>query len=203
MGSTCQQMHCVISSVDLLAPSVEGLTVSMILFLGAVLQFLHPSLSYTLFTRTDEVSNTLFSVSASSAKLHLQQRLNFLSQDSSLTTPTGLCYRGETTVTITKGTEDTPPPSPSYISILTNPPAKMIEQMEFNLSQYYETLHTTRLGQVVLYTPVIASTQSVFTGNIKFATTASTSGVICIAGQQTQGKGAPFCIHYLVIRNWC
>ena len=108
VGSTCQQMHCVISSVDLLAPSVEGLTVSMVTelkqsaqarhsFLGAVLQQLGveyvpssiPSLSYTyLFTRTDEVSNTLFSVSASSAKLHLQQRLNFLSQDSSLTTTT-------------------------------------------------------------------------------------------------------------------
>ena len=61
--------------------------------------------------------------------------------------------------------------------------------MEFNLSQYYETLHTASLGQVVLYTPVIASTQSVFTDNIKFATTARTRGVICIAGQQTQGKG--------------
>ena len=100
-----------------------------------------------------------------------------------------MCYNGDTTVTITTSTEGTPPPSPSHLSVLANPPPSAVEQMEFNLSQYYETLHTATLGQVALYTPVIASTQSVFTGNIKFATTASTRGVICIAGQQTQGKG--------------
>ena len=75
LNSTHQHMCCVTSSVDLLAPSFEGLTVSMISelkqsaqarhsFLGAVLQQLGveyvpssiPSLSHTyLFTRTNKV----------------------------------------------------------------------------------------------------------------------------------------------------
>ena len=76
---THRQVQCIASSVNLLAPSFESLTVSMVTelkqsaqarhsFLGAVLQQLGveyvpssiPSLSYTyLFTRTDEVRRNI------------------------------------------------------------------------------------------------------------------------------------------------
>ena len=61
--------------------------------------------------------------------------------------------------------------------------------MEFDVGKYFGALQTTRLGRVLLYTPVITSTQTVFTGNTTFTFASCESGVICSAGQQTRGKG--------------
>lgn len=86
---------------------------------------------------------------------------------------------------------DLPPsPSTSLLSILTNPSPWQKEEMDFDMLVYFSFLQTEKMGQVVVYTPVIPSTQTVFTGNNTFTSSFSFNGrLICVAGQQTRGKG--------------
>ena len=83
-----------------------------------------------------------------------------------------------------------PPPQPSELAIVTNPAEWQIKNLSFNFLEYFELLKTQTLGRSVLYTPVIASTQTLFTGNIPFCSALTPDmGVVSVAGQQTKGKG--------------
>ena len=83
-----------------------------------------------------------------------------------------------------------PPPRPSELAIVTNPAEWQVRSLSFNFLEYFELLKTQILGRSVLYTPVISSTQTLFTGNVPFCSALmSDMGVISVAGQQTKGKG--------------
>ena len=83
-----------------------------------------------------------------------------------------------------------PPPQPSELAIVTNPAEWQVGSLSFNFLEYFELLKTQILGRSVLYTPVISSTQTLFTGNVPFCSAlTSDMGVISVAGQQTKGKG--------------
>ena len=83
-----------------------------------------------------------------------------------------------------------PPPQPSEIAIVTNPAEWQVRSLSFNSLKYFELLKTRTLGRSVLYTPVISSTQTLFTGNVPFCSALTPDmGVVSVAGQQTKGKG--------------
>lgn len=83
-----------------------------------------------------------------------------------------------------------PPPTPTSISVFMKPAKWQLKRLGFDFGSYYSHLKTAYLGRMVLYTPVVASTQTVFTGNVPLCNViTSEHGVICVAGQQTQGKG--------------
>ena len=83
-----------------------------------------------------------------------------------------------------------PVPTMKKIVLLTNPSSSQLRSLEFNVSQYTTSLQTAFLGRTLIYTPVIGSTQTAFAGNMPFCTALRTDmGVVCLASQQTQGKG--------------
>lgn len=94
-----------------------------------------------------------------------------------------------------------PQPSSSNLTVIARPAKWQVRSLPFDLDLYFEHLQTAHLGQTVLYTPVISSTQTVFTGNVTFCDALTTQlGVVCVAAQQTQGKGEvscfmTFCLH--------
>ena len=94
-----------------------------------------------------------------------------------------------------EGSSVDPPPTPtaSEIVLLTRPSEEQLQGMEFDVTQYTRWLRTGHLGRTLVYTPVIGSTQTVFTGNLPFTMALKPDmGVVCAAGQQTQGKGITF-----------
>ncbi len=87
-----------------------------------------------------------------------------------------------------------PSPSPTSISVFTRPAKWQLERLRFDVDGYFGHLKTAQLGRTVLYTPVIASTQTVFTGNMSLCNAVTCDhGVTCVASQQTQGKGSQPC----------
>ncbi len=86
--------------------------------------------------------------------------------------------------------DSSPCPTPSEMTLITLPARWQLETQPFNFSEYFEHLHTTSLGRTLLYTAVIPSTQTLFTGNIEFCNALTADmGVVSVAGQQTKGKG--------------
>ena len=86
---------------------------------------------------------------------------------------------------------DPPPtPAPNKIVLLTRPLQGDLEELGFDIAQYKRLLHTGHMGRTLLYTPVIGSTQTMLTGNLVFTRALRPEmGVVCVAGQQTQGRG--------------
>ena len=83
-----------------------------------------------------------------------------------------------------------PMPSPKRLCIFTGPAHCQLGRLPFDFELYFSLLGTTKLGRTVLYTPVISSTQTAFTGNTRFSQSIPpTLGLASVAGQQTQGKG--------------
>ena len=92
----------------------------------------------------------------------------------------------------TEGSSVDPLPAPATdkIVLLTTPSDLDLEEVEFDFVQYTRWLRTGYLGRTLLYTPVIGSTQTMLTGNTSFSLAMKTNmGVVCAAGQQTQGRG--------------
>ena len=54
-------------------------------------------------------------------------------------------------------------PTDNKLCVLSNPSPGELSGIKFNREEYFKELHTKSMGQAVLYTPVIASTQSLFT----------------------------------------
>ena len=91
-----------------------------------------------------------------------------------------------------EGSSVDPPPTPSThkIVLITRPLDDDIEEMGFDVGQYMRLLRTGHMGRTLLYTPVIGSTQTMLTGNLPFSRALRAEmGVVCVAGQQTQGRG--------------
>lgn len=83
-----------------------------------------------------------------------------------------------------------PCPTTNKIVLLTRPSEAQLNSLEFDVAQYVRCLRTGHLGRTLLYTPVIGSTQTMLTGNLPFSMALKTvMGVVCVAGQQTQGRG--------------
>lgn len=92
------------------------------------------------------------------------------------------------------------PPQPSELAILTNPAKWQIRSLSFDFLEYFKLLKTQNLGRSVLYTPVITSTQTLFTGNVPFCSALTPDmGVVSVAAQQTKGKGT--CISVLLAKR--
>lgn len=86
-------------------------------------------------------------------------------------------------------------PSPQRLCIFARPAHWQLSALPFDFQLYFSLLQTSTLGRTILYTPVISSTQTAFTGNTKFAhSIPSILGVASVAGQQTQGKGMRVCV---------
>ncbi len=86
--------------------------------------------------------------------------------------------------------DPSPCPNHSQMVLLTSPADWQLERQPFNFNEYFRHLQTKKLGRTLLYTAVIPSTQTLFTGNIAFCNTLTTEmGVVNVAGQQTKGKG--------------
>lgn len=100
-----------------------------------------------------------------------------------------------------------PQPSAKNLTVVARPARWQLHSLPFNPDIYFEHLKTAHLGRTVLYTPVISSTQTVFTGNVMFCNTlTSQMGVVCVAAQQTQGKGEQTCRSpgtYEGCTKWC
>ena len=91
-----------------------------------------------------------------------------------------------------------PQPSSSNLTVIARPAKWQLRSLPFDSDLYFEHLQTAYLGRTVLYTPVISSTQTVFTGNVTFRNALTTQlGVVCVAAQQTQGKGEFLCSDFL------
>ena len=86
---------------------------------------------------------------------------------------------------------DPPPtPTPNKIVLLTRPLLANLDELEFDIPQYKRLLHTGHMGRTLLYTPVIRSTQTMLTENLVFTRALRPEmGVVCVASQQTQGRG--------------
>ena len=83
-----------------------------------------------------------------------------------------------------------PPPESSELAIFTNPARWQLRNLSFDFLEYFKLLKTKDMGRSVLYTPVIASTQTLFTGNLPFCSALTQEmGVVSVAAQQTKGKG--------------
>lgn len=93
-------------------------------------------------------------------------------------------------------------PQPSELAILTNPAKWQVRSLSFDFLEYFKLLKTQNLGRSVLYTPVITSTQTLFTGNLPFCSALTPDmGVVSVATQQTKGKGKQ-CFVRLLMRKW-
>lgn len=96
---------------------------------------------------------------------------------------------------VISGSSVDPPSTPTAnrIVLLTNPLQTEVQDLEFDFNQYTRLLTTGHVGRTLLYTPVIGSTQTMLTGNLKFARSLSSElGVVCVAGQQTRGRGIQY-----------
>lgn len=83
-----------------------------------------------------------------------------------------------------------PCPAANKIVLLTRPSEAQLNNLEFDVAQYMRCLRTGHLGRTLLYTAVIGSTQTMLTGNLPFSMALKTGmGVVCVARQQTQGRG--------------
>lgn len=189
----------VASAVDLLPASaeLEGMDVSSLVrlkkgneargsFLSAIFRGelgLHCS-----SVKTPQLTNALLVCSEENRALFLS---NYSSQ-------TGTTIKGsETDVVLvltdyTRSTPVDPPPPPTLTSltIITRPAKWQLDAVSFDFESYQERLKTATLGRTLLYTSIITSTQSLLAGNIPFCNSLpSELGVVCVAGQQTRGKG--------------
>ena len=107
-----------------------------------------------------------------------------------------------------QGSPVDPPPKPteSLLTIITNPAFWQVQQLAFDSHAYFTTLKTTNMGRSVVYTPVITSTQEVLCGNLPFSLSlTSKAGVVCVAGQQTKGKGTvcTYRMLYMYVHTIC
>ena len=96
------------------------------------------------------------------------------------------------TETTSEGSSVDPLPCPAVnkVVLLTKPSQIQLHGVGFDISQYMRCLRTGHLGRTLLYTLVIGSTQTMLTGNLPFSLALKTDmGVVCAAGQQTQGRG--------------
>lgn len=85
-----------------------------------------------------------------------------------------------------------PAPSSTHskMALIAFPADWQLDSQPFDFKEYFYHLHTAQLGRTLLYTSVISSTQSLFTGNIDFCNALTTDmGIVSVAGQQTSGKG--------------
>ena len=83
-----------------------------------------------------------------------------------------------------------PPPGPKELAVLTNPATWQVNSLSFDFLEYFKLLKTKDMGRSVLYTPVIGSTQTLFTGNFPVCSALTQEmGVVSVAAQQTKGKG--------------
>ena len=81
-------------------------------------------------------------------------------------------------------------PQPTELAILTSPAKWQLRSLSFDFLEYFKLLKTKNLGGSILYTPVITSTQTLFTGNLPFCSALMPEmGVVSVAAQQTKGKG--------------
>ena len=86
--------------------------------------------------------------------------------------------------------DSAPCPTPCEMTLITLPAHWQLGSQPFNFNEYFANLQTAHLGRTLLYTAVITSTQSLFTGNIDFCNALTLEmGVVSVAGQQTKGKG--------------
>lgn len=84
----------------------------------------------------------------------------------------------------------TPVPSANRLCVITRPTHRQLSMLLFDFQLYFSLLKTAALGRTVLYSPVMSSTQNVFSGNLSFANLLPQAlGTICVAEQQTKGKG--------------
>ena len=130
--------------------------------------------------------------------IFLQNRTQFLSAMSTLKQSDHTIKGSEMDIHLiqtdiaTEGTPVDPLPEPtrSCLSVLTRPAKWQLDRVQFCFKEYFDHLRTAYLGRTVLCTPVVSSTQTFFTGNMPFCTALKSElGVVCVAGQQTQGKG--------------
>ena len=102
-----------------------------------------------------------------------------------------------------QGSPVDPPPhsTESLLSTITRPASWQVKQLSFDADVYFAFLKTTNMGRCVLYAPVMTSTHALLCGNLPFSLSLSSkAGVICVAGQQTKGKGTMcVCVHNFVI----
>ena len=83
-----------------------------------------------------------------------------------------------------------PVPTAHHLCVITTPTQQQLNAISFDFQLYFSLLKTATLGRTVLYTPIISSTQTVFTGNLPFADSLPASlGTVCVAGRQTNGIG--------------
>ena len=83
-----------------------------------------------------------------------------------------------------------PQPAPNQLCVVVRPAQWQLQSVSFEFEEYFRHLRTAHLGRTVLHTPVISSTQTVFSGNVPFCSSLTSElGVVCVAGQQTRGKG--------------
>ena len=83
-----------------------------------------------------------------------------------------------------------PEPAADQLVLLTNPSPLQLKSIDFNIDQYMRCLRTAYLGRTLIYTPIIGSTQTLLTGNSPLCTALKRDmGLVCVAGQQTRGKG--------------
>lgn len=84
-----------------------------------------------------------------------------------------------------------PPPTPRTFSIIAKPSSQQVSSQEFDCIKFFECLKTSSLGHTLLYTPVVTSTQTLFSGNVTLTGLLDhrRHGVVFVAGQQTMGKG--------------
>lgn len=81
-------------------------------------------------------------------------------------------------------------PSHNHYYLLLHPNKGEMTGLHFNVMEYLSHLQTKTLGHIVIYSPVISSTQTLFTGNIPLSESfTAESGAIAIASQQMRGKG--------------
>ena len=91
-----------------------------------------------------------------------------------------------------QGSPVDPPRKPTelLLTVITSPASWQVEQLSFDVGAYFSALTTNNMGRSLVYTPVITSTQEVLCGNLPFTLSLTAkAGVVCVAGQQTKGKG--------------
>ena len=87
---------------------------------------------------------------------------------------------------------DPPPPSTATrYSVIANPSSQQVSSQEFDSAKFFANLKTTSLGHTLLYSSVVTSTQTLFSGNAAFTGLLDhgSHGVVGVAGQQTMGRG--------------
>jgi hypothetical protein len=92
--------------------------------------------------------------------------------------------------------DDVVQPSTCELTVITNPAPWQLNSLSFSSNEYFRELRTREMGQSLLHTPVITSTQLPFMGNLRFCQALRPEmGVVWVAAQQTKGKGSICKIH--------